>query len=380
MNPILSEHSDTGASSMERWEPCPGSVKISKGIPSQPSSYAEEGTKAHGLAEYRLKHGKYPDGEHDEEMITAVDVYVDYVEGIVKSLSGHEKNVVKTEFKFSHPDIHEGFRGIGDSVIYDGAKKILYVTDYKHGAGIPKDAKENPQLCYYGIGSLLALDVPVERVFLTIVQPRYSIEDAIKTWEIDTVDLMGFMGRLLDAIHATEEEDAPLVPGDHCQFCRAKPLCPALKEKALLAAKKEFAVDNLPALSSEKLGVLLSDINMVESWVKGVREYAYQEAKAGRVPVGFKLVPKRATRKWADPVLALKTFSTKLNQSVVRDIMTDPELKTPAQVEKIIGGKTGKEIVSDLTVAISSGDTLVSDSDPRQETNQADRARAMFAD
>ena len=43
-------HSKIGASSKDRWSQCPGSVRLSEGIPSISSAYAEEGTLAHSLA------------------------------------------------------------------------------------------------------------------------------------------------------------------------------------------------------------------------------------------------------------------------------------------------------------------------------------------
>lgn len=379
MSGVKSAHSDTGASGMERWANCPASVALCAKMPKTTSAYAEEGTIAHEVADYILTKGHEPKGV-DPEMLEAVQVYVDYVQGIWKAVKPHPLNRFSSELKFSHPDIHEGFRGTADCVMYDGENKTLFVVDYKHGMGIPVEAVNNKQLCYYGIGALLAFKTPVEKIVLSIVQPRYSAERAIKTWEISPLDILEFLGVLTDAIEATEKSDAALVPGDkQCQFCAAKPICPALKEKALTAAKREFAVDSLSALDSESIGKLLADAEVVESWCKGVKQFAYSEAVQGRVPTGFKLVPKRATRKWTDIAEAGKYLGTHVNSNLLHELMTEPELKTPAQVEKIIGGKAGKEIVEGLCVAISTGNTLVPDSDQRQETNKLDAAKAMFS-
>lgn len=378
MSNVLKAHSDTGASGMDRWQPCPGSVSLCAQMPKSTSTYAEEGTIAHEIADHILTKGYVPKGA-DPETVDAVMVYIDYVQEIWKGVKPHDLSRFVSELKFSHPEIHPGFRGTADSVMYDGVNKVLYVTDYKHGQGVPVEAVNNKQLCYYGIGALLAFKVPVSRVVLTIVQPRYSTEEAIKVWEIDTVDLMEFLSDLVDAIKATEKKDAELVPGEkQCMFCAAKPICPALREKALIAAKKDFQVENLNMLSSEVIGNLMSQVDVIEAWCKGVKAFAYSEAVQGRMPAGYKLVPKRATRKWIDIEVAGKALSTKLNSNVLRDLMTEPELKSPAQVEKIIGGKTGKEIVAELCVGVSSGDTLAPLDDSRQATNKLDAAKLAF--
>lgn len=63
---------------------CPGSVVLSEGMPEKSSEFAEEGTKAHALAEALLL-GEAAKG--DVEMVENVMVYVDHV----KSLLGEQE-------------------------------------------------------------------------------------------------------------------------------------------------------------------------------------------------------------------------------------------------------------------------------------------------
>ena len=77
MNPPA--HSKIGASSMKRWQACPGSVKLSEGIESRSSVFAEEGTKAHELAEKWLNEGEHAVAGYPVDMVEHVSVYIDAV-------------------------------------------------------------------------------------------------------------------------------------------------------------------------------------------------------------------------------------------------------------------------------------------------------------
>lgn len=371
-------HSEIGASSMERWANCPGSVRLSRGLPNQSSVYAQEGTEAHELAAEWLQKGKLPPDNTDEETFEAIKLYVDHVQKRIKNLSRHPLSKVMIEHRFDLSQIYPGLFGTADCAIYDGEEKVLYVSDYKHGKGVPVDPEDNPQLKYYGLGALLSLGVPIDYVVLEIIQPRYStdIKEAIKVWKCDALEMLDFANDLKIAAAATNAPDAPVKTGDWCQFCRARAICPALKEAAQIAVEEDFGLHKLSELDPIIISDLLDRLDAVEFWCKGVREFAYLEAKAGRTPPGYKLVPKRATRKWADPEAAEKLLSREIHSSVFKDCLTNPELKSPAQVEKILG-KSNKPLVDSLTVSISSGDTLVHESDKR-EASSLKRGQEMF--
>ena len=117
-------------------------------------------------------------------------------------------------------------------------KNTLWYLDYKHGAGIAVEVENNPQLLDYGLGALLADVHPAKRVKLVIVQPRCDHADGpVRDWEIDAIDLLDFRADLKAYAEATQRADAVLVSGDHCKFCAAAPLCPALEKKAQAVAK-----------------------------------------------------------------------------------------------------------------------------------------------
>lgn len=229
-------HSKIGASSMSRWSKCPGSVRLSDGIPSTTSIYAAEGTLAHEMAEKWLRSGSVsapPDCSH--EMAQNISVYVDFVRREKRD------DVLFLEHKFDLSRLHPGLFGTADAVIYDSANKILKVIDLKYGAGVPVEAVGNVQLQYYGLGAMLSLGFVVKEIQLTIVQPRCDHPDGpIRTWDFDAVRMIDFMADLMEAAMRTEKEDAPLFAGSHCKFCPAAAICPSSKRPHKSLREKNF--------------------------------------------------------------------------------------------------------------------------------------------
>lgn len=380
MNKLPTEttkHSKIGASSMERWQHCPGSVALASKYPNLPSAYAEEGTLAHTMASEWLL-GKEPSNNADEEMRGYVKEYVDLMQSMWEELN-HTDDKFLVEHSFDLSSIFPDLYGTADCVIYDGKNKILHVCDFKYGAGIAVSPVNNAQLLYYGVGALMTLNLPVKQIQLHIIQPRCEMDEPIKSWETTPMDVMEFIADLKIYAEATTKKDAPLVPGDHCRFCPAKLECPALAKNAQEVAKMDFAnelavVEN--KLTPAEIGKYLDRIPLLESWIKGVYDFAFQEALHGRTPVGYKLVAKQARRKWIDVNTAQAKLNNEINANIMRDCMTDPELKSPAQVEKIVG-KTNKDLIASLVSKVSSGETLVQITDTRPAVNKNPKAEFL---
>jgi hypothetical protein len=356
----MTAHSAIGASSMYRWSVCPGSVRMSAGIPNQSSAYAEEGTAAHEAAAHYLNRGEFPPGV-DAETAEAVMVYVNTIFEDERSAYGKSSYERLVEHGFDLAKIYPGAFGTADCVIYYPALKLLRVYDYKHGAGIPVEVAGNSQLKYYGLGALVSLGYLVNTVELIIVQPRcYHADGPVRRWQLSALELLDFAADLVDFAKRTEDPNAPLIPGEHCRFCPAAGVCSAVHEKALTLAKEEFR----PEFSYDpiKLGQVLHWLPTLEAWVKSVREFAYQEAMRGHAPQGWKLVKKRATRKWASNVnedLLAETFKKDSSK------FSERKLLSPAQVEKLLE-KADLPKLSDLVISESSGATLAPEEDKRE--------------
>lgn len=360
-------HSLLGASTSDRWGSCPGSVNLSKGIVTASSPYAEEGTRAHALAAFILSHGWIPHEvtldngnkfEPDDEMLEAVKVYTD----LIKKEKAEEAGAkLMVEVRLDLSSIHPKMFGTADAVVYYPSKKLLRVYDYKHGKGVAVDVLDNSQLQYYGLGALLQLGLPCTTVELVVVQPRcYHDDGPVRRWEIPAFDMLDFASDLKKLAYATEDKNAPLNPGDHCRWCPAAGICPALLSKAQEVAKAEFS--HVKAYDPEKLAASLKWMDVLDGYISSVRDFAYQEAMHGRCPPGYKLVDKRGTRQWRENVNA-DTLQNLFG--LHQPACFEMKLKSPAQIEKIIP-KELKVKMPELTITKSSGVALVPSSDKRE--------------
>lgn len=293
----------------------------------------------------------------DDEMADAVRVYVDYVQE--KAILG----VVNIETRFDLSFIHEGMFGTNDACVYSDLLGVLEVIDYKHGAGVAVSPEENSQLAYYGLGAANVYELhPGSQIKLTVIQPRAQ-GDAIKSWTTTVGYLERFAKTLSEGVKATQEDDPKIVEGDWCRFCPAQAVCPQLESKALEVAKAEFS-DNqivLPEpsdLNPVDIRRVLDFAPIVSSWVKSVEAYAFNELESGRKVEGYKLVKKRANRKWKDEAEAEDILIHQL-----QDKAFNRKLKSPAQAEKLVN----KKLVASLCETPDSGNTMAPVTDKRPE-------------
>lgn len=369
-------HADLGASNAHRWMVCPGSIRLSEGLLNTSSIHAELGTTAHALAEICLRKGMDPvdyigvtiEGhEVDEEMAESVDVFVRHCRGLMhSSASGEAMFWIEQRFTLAQLNPPAPMFGTADFVAYDEATRTLYVVDYKNGQGVVVDADDNPQLKYYALGAALAHpELDIDTVSMTIVQPRASHPGGlVRTSVMTYLALVEFAAELLDAARATQEPDAPLVTGDHCRFCPASAICPALRERAQQIAQVEFDVMPLDVppspetLPPELYAEMLGKLHILEDWINAMRSYGHRMLEAGEEVPGFKLVAKRATRRWTDE----KEMRQWLwSQGYTSDEIDNLKLKSPAQIEKLIGKKN---LPTEYVSAVSSGYNMVPDSHP----------------
>lgn len=354
-------HAKLSPSAAERWMKCPGSVVLSDGMPQRTSEFAEEGSKAHALAEMLLT--RKP-GQMDTNlgMLDHVMVYVEHVQSLGGEL--HVEQRVK---------VNAQVYGTADAVVWQADGQTLHIVDLKYGAGVAVEVIDNLQLKIYALATLLTFGYPAQQVVATIVQPRCPHSDGpVRSVIYDSVDLLDFHADLLDAVKRVgHAEDAPidmwpcdfLVPSEKgCRWCLAAPKCPALKQLAQESAKQVFAKDE--PYDAAQLAQTLEYLPILEAWIKNVREFAYEEAERGKAIPQWKLVEKRATRKWRDEDSAWKYVGQLFDTLDLDDEYSETKLKSPAAIEKLLP-KEQRALLDELCVKESTGHTLVPESDKR---------------
>ena len=390
-------HSSLGASSAYRWMECPASVRYLAENPQLKrgsSSFAEEGTAAHELAELFLQiSGNAVDfNMHDikeqyiggligpkknipvtKEMIDHVMVYVDAVMEEVNTPNYKEVLIEsRVDLSFIHPDMF----GTNDAIIVRPFRKLT-VFDLKYGAGVAVEVENNAQMMYYALGAAHKFNYNFEEIEMVIVQPRCEHFDGpVRRVTISLKELLDFKQKLIEAVERTKDPEAEFKSGKHCQFCDAKPVCPRLREDACAVAKVDFdpKSSELPTLMDPKIMTMeeivnvLEAANMISDWAKSVQEYAHQQAEKGIIVPGYKLVAKRAHRKWKDEGEATLALVDVFNLDPdspedMAKISTEPKLLSPSQIEKAL--KADKNLIASLTEVPNTGTNLVKDSNKK---------------
>lgn len=406
-------HSPIGASSCERWWNCPGSVKLMENLPPFPGTvYTATGTVAHTVGETTLLalqevhrtgtpvtevpedaiedeigRSYVEDGheiEVDEAMAEAVKVYIDTVVGYVQEYGVDLAQDLRTEVKFDLTHIDPEAFGTCDAVIVVPMNRII-VIDYKHGQGHAVEVENNHQLQYYALGAYYGLPESdrddLGYVEMVIVQPRARhLDGPVRRFTYRVGDLLTFEAELAAAVARVRSGDSDLLVGTWCKFCNAKPVCPAtrraIQESAQLAFDRidqERIVLPPPAeLSPERLSHLIKNAELIQSWVKSVFALGTQIADNGTEIPGYKMVTKYGRRRWINEKDVEEAFGLDFGEK-----MYNRKIKSPAQMEKVLGKKRADELAPYIETPVS-GKTLVSEDDAREGVETG--AAAAFAE
>ena len=361
MNEVVQHSRVVGGSTAKRVISCPGSVALCAKMPPKPSSkYADEGTLLHNVMDLILTTNQTPDSfagmEYEGIKLTQelIDEKVYPALRALDEIDPKKEMEYATETRVGFGDFLPGVFGSTDVLGRIGRRAII--LDWKFGSGVAVDAESNPQLMFYAAAAMRTPEAQwvfdgVDEIECIIVQPP-----SVKRWVTTTKRIKQFEQELAMAVKISQMPDAPLSTGDHCRWCAAKPTCPKMTgmvDRSLHA--------QLDVLNVEQIANYLKKADMLEQWIADVRGLAHQILDAGKPVPGFKLVAKRATRQWADDDQALVAM---LNEGIPESELLTSKVISPAQAEKVLK-KHGKQLPANQVVAVSSGSTLVEDSDPR---------------
>lgn len=384
-------HAKFSPSSCHRWSRCPASMVMEDGLPDSTSTFAEEGTAAHTLAENILRMrlnpgdrthglnaidylGAYPllkpdSPQVDHDMVDNVQTYVD----TIWQLAQGRELLIEQKVDFSSViDVPNSF-GTADAIIISDDE--LQIHDLKYGKGIKVDAYENEQLMLYALGALEEYDLlyDFKKVVLFIHQPRLN---HISEWEVTLEHLRGFGNQAREAaqkaqgLMITSPTDGDFNPGEkQCRWCKAAGgLCRAQRDYVYGQIADDFddhTIEiNQPAkLDDAQLVSVYRNLKLITNFCKAVESRVFSELHSGHPLPGLKLVQgKNGARKWRDEEEAEKTFkSFKLKQ----DEIFTKKLISPPQAEKLLKNSRRWPKVESLITQTEGKPVIAEESDPR---------------
>lgn len=354
----MNTHSVFSASSSHRWLRCPASLKEEAKIPSTSNVYAEEGTKAHKLAELFLTNSAIDIEKYDNEMINNVGIYHSYVTKINMS----NDNLPLIECKVKYDNVVEGGFGTVDCICYNDNE--LHIIDLKYGKGVRVNCVNNSQLILYAIGALnyepikdfyKNKDLNSIKIFTHIVQPRIN---NITSTSYSYLDIQDKIKEYRDKAKLCLQDNPIFVKGEQqCKFCKYKYKCSTFLEKdkeqieniidIFKSADDKDLIENLPI---EKIIYILDNEKEVITFINNVKDFVLQELQKGKVIGDYIISKSKSVRYWNDKAPDLLT-------NLIGEDAYQFKLKSITQIEKIIGKEKLKEL--DITTLTEGKDTVV---------------------
>ena len=411
-------HALLSASSSKQWLNCPPSARLQLNFPNESSVYAEEGTFAHSVCEYKVKkylreRVKRPQSEefYTEEIDQITDIYAEFVISIIEAMKQNGcEPLVMVEERVNYSHIAPSGFGTADMLIIgkdESGKGLLHIADFKTGRGVFVNANHNTQMMLYALGGLNAYGYiyPIETVRMSIIQPRL---ENISTFECSREELEAWGEKIRPIAKLAFEGNGEQKAGEWCFFCRAKPVCQACKDEAMALCKEEFldldaqdggafvedtraAPDGDVAVEEtdmtapyepdtetpvfkqpglvplSELAEILPTLNRISSWIDSVFAFVSSEAINHGVEIkGYKVVEGRSKRVFTDTKAVVQTAMDNGYTDLYKQ-----QLITLTEFEKMMGKKKFAEILGEYVVKPPGKLALVPEDDPREAVDMS---------
>lgn len=443
------KHARLGPSN-KRWPHCAGSVREEERYPDIAGEAAIDGTGSHLLLELCMKNNVRAD-QYDQQIIGVnhednpngwmvdvarikrVQMALDYIQRRVIELKDMFEGcnvLVESESK-SDPGGAFGrtdWWGTCDITItarHPMTSEVFFieVADYKDGRGYVSE-KNNTQNGSYLFGKLrshIASGPELVRPFrvsnigvrMTIIQPKTNpvVRYQCSTRPEDNLSIATVIydaEHLASMAHATDDPDAPLVPGKHCQWCKANPKrgghCTAESNQSLQVVENMSNTEVAGKLIAGSSGLheyfsavladpkslteeQLSELADAEPGIQAVFDKVKTEIKdridQGITVPGYAMVPGKGSNVWNEDE---ETIVKKLKARRLKLVdIFPPKLISPAQVLKLakLSDDQKKRIDKDL-ITFKGGKLALKkvacDHVDEKLVTQTESAKLMFAD
>lgn len=432
-------HAKLSPSGAHRWMNCPGSIALIGDESSSSNDAARKGTAAHKVIEMviqRIIAGEDAEARDylgytilvyggEESVDEQCEVYEPDVpaldpkkprpgwflysvdDSIVDSAQTTIDEVLRLRDEMYHPEIFAEryldmswldprFGGTADVTLVEPFGRA-HLVDHKNGF-ILVEAKDNEQLKNYAVG-VMHEHPDCEEVWVTISQPNAPhVEGPIRTDKFSRAELVEFSKEMKEAAEATTRPNAPRRAGDWCTFCPAKTRCQEhedmIREEAISEFDDELTLSDEPPKNAT-LPVSYSDnealarkgrwVALIRGYCNAVMSQIQSELEAGNKVPGWKLKRGKSNRAWPGNYTAKGVAQQFIDLGVPEDqLWTTPELKSPAQIEKLGTGRATRKLVkaqvAKLAFKPEGKITIAEDHEPGEEVSAFDEARNDFAD
>jgi hypothetical protein len=359
---------------------CPEAGRNMRHAPRQPTSFAAaEGTVAHDIAEQALIFGLqqvWPlvgsviecEGQEitvTDEMIEAAGKYCSFVDLMTSPgdtrLTEQMVSLDAAVYGEGKP-APEPLFGTTDAVIISEDGTTVTSLDFKYGS-LPVDVT-TLQLLYYGAAVIYTLAPEAKKLNVAIVQPRADHKDGrtrIMTYSRDEVDT--FVDRVRDVVMGITSGAGGHNPGTWCHWCPLSGSCPALAERNMAVVGDVKTLKSPAVLTPETLAKVLSHAAPIRRWLDAVEEEGIRRLEKDEPVPGFRLVPKRAMRKWVDK--DSRAVYARIAQVLTGEKaaqLLDYNVLSPTKAESVLSKDEYQRLVDQgLIAAVSSGMTIAAE-------------------
>lgn len=334
------KHARLSASRAERFMTCPGSVRLENQMPYEPAGEAAAiGTHIHELSEKLLRGEELDNPDLNPEHVAMAQEYADFINNLVPN---PRKKLIEVNLDAGLKSLHPALGGTADAILVDG--NHLHVADLKTGR-VLVEAENNKQLMTYALGAMRQLNAPADIICtMHIFQPRAGHSK----WTVNGMDLINHGHDLINSARIALSPNAPTNPSpDACKYCRAKTICPSMRQKVQDTARKDFAPDT--AITPEMIELA----KLAEDWADAVLTAAKKQLTSGATITGWNLKPGRKTRFWKSEELAA---------AALKDYPQAFSLKSPAAIADL-----KIEVSDELIGVVLSAPSLAKDKAKKSE-------------
>jgi len=334
-------HSNFGGSSIYILDKCPGALRQYKyALQNTSSPQAEEGTAAHQMAEFAFKAGlsaydcvglEFNNHSVTDAMANDVQLYISDIRRIVAENPGA---VLRVEPKVTMSSVHTDVFGYVDASIHIPSQRKLYTGDLKYGYGLVESS--TMQLKHYSVSTLDTFNLwdSIDVIEGAIYQPRGEhIDGEIRRVTYTIAEARQFQQRFREIYALAMTKDAPLVPGEHCHYCRASANC---RPRLLRTLDMLYPDAPLEILDPGEVLLMFKEVPTMKRQAEKIIELANQYAKAGKKLSGYKIVKSIARHECTN------------EEALVNEILTSPASSIKNRNDLYNMRLKGKTVLKDM--------------------------------